>query len=1174
MMNRCRWAAAAAAMLLACVSIVNYAGAQCATYAITSSGGASILPGTSDIGNHADNLTTPITLPFAFTFYGTNYTSANVSSNGNLQFGGGADATEANACIDGGNANGVAGPTMYPHWDDLRTDVNGRGIFTATYGASPNRSFVIEWRASYFVGPNTAMPNFEIILYEGRTYFDFIYGAIEDGPGQVRQGLSATVGVKATNTATAQVTQYSCNSAVLTNGLQLRFDCPCPPVITQQPTAFQQIVVGSSAQLSVVTSGASSPPTYRWRRSGVPLSDGGSILGSATATLTINPTLAAHAGSYDVQITEVCNGILLTTTSNPGVISVDTSPCVDGWVPGDGVPGTDWIVYDTTMWDPDGPGPLPARLVVGGWFSIGGNTLASRIAAYDPSTGQWSALGSGSWDGWVDTLAVLPGGDLVAGGRFTTAGGVPASNIARWNGSAWSALGSGVDSDVLALAVLPGGDLVAGGYFTTAGGAAANHIARWDGSTWSALGFGMNYEVLALTVLPGGDLAAGGHFTNEGNRIARWNGSVWSALGSGMDNEVLALAVLPGGDLVAGGNFTTAGGVAANYIARWNGSAWSALGSGISGNVNSLAVLPSGDLVVGGNFTTAGGVAATAIARWNGLMWSALGSGMRGANPNVSALTVLPGGDLVAGGYFTSAGSVTANHIARWNGSTWSALGSGTSSSVSTLAVLPSGDLVAGGLFTTVEGVAANYIARWNGSAWSALGSGTSSSVSALVLLPTGDLVAGVTSPGGVGADYIARWDGAAWSVLGSGTNGRVFALAVLPGGDLVAGGEFTTAGGVPASNIARWNGSAWSALGSGVNGRVTALAALPGGDLVAGGYFNTAGGVATSAIARWNGSTWSGLGSGMGDPLLVPWVFALTVLPDGDLVAGGIFTTAGGVAANYIARWNGSAWSALGSGMGGPDTDNVYVAALTVLPGGDLIAGGTFTTAGGVIANHIARWNGSAWSALGSGVNDFVDALAALPDGDLVAGGNFLAAGGNVSAYFARYHFGWSAVLTQQPADAVTCVSNPASFSVAATGAAPLSYQWQIQTAAPSAWTDLTTSPLPLPCGGSAAADSPAASTHISVAPCPGQIHYQVRCVISNACGSVTSNEATLIVNTADFNGDGDIGTDADIEAYFGCLGGNCCPTCGSVDFNADGDVGTDADIEAFFRVLAGGTC
>jgi hypothetical protein len=62
----------------------------------------------------------------------------------------------------------------------------------------------------------------------------------------------------------------------------------------------------------------------------------------------------------------------------------------------------------------------------------------------------------------------------------------------------------------------------------------------------------------------------------------------------------------------------------------------------------------------------------------------------------------------------------------------------------------------------------------------------------------------------------------------------------------------------------------------------------------------------------------------------------------------------------------------------------------------------------------------------------------------------------------------------------------------------------------------------------------------------------------------------------SADFNCDGDIATDADIEAFFACIAGNCPPPpCTSTaDFNGDGDFATDADIEAFFRVLAGGTC
>jgi hypothetical protein len=83
---------------------------------------------------------------------------------------------------------------------------------------------------------------------------------------------------------------------------------------------------------------------------------------------------------------------------------------------------------------------------------------------------------------------------------------------------------------------------------------------------------------------------------------------------------------------------------------------------------------------------------------------------------------------------------------------------------------------------------------------------------------------------------------------------------------------------------------------------------------------------------------------------------------------------------------------------------------------------------------------------------------------------------------------------------------------------------------------------------------------------------------VFNQIAGTVSRNIAELITCppscSADFNSDGDTGTDADIEAFFACIAGNCCPTCGTSDFNNDGDFGTDADIESFFRVLAGGPC
>ena len=71
--------------------------------------------------------------------------------------------------------------------------------------------------------------------------------------------------------------------------------------------------------------------------------------------------------------------------------------------------------------------------------------------------------------------------------------------------------------------------------------------------------------------------------------------------------------------------------------------------------------------------------------------------------------------------------------------------------------------------------------------------------------------------------------------------------------------------------------------------------------------------------------------------------IYAL-VVSGADLYAGGLFGTAGGTAANHIAKWNGTAWSALGSGMSGITR---YILALAV-SGSELYAGGWFSSGGG----------------------------------------------------------------------------------------------------------------------------------------------------------------------------------------------------------------------------------
>ncbi|TVQ33647.1 MAG: hypothetical protein EA376_01970, partial [Phycisphaeraceae bacterium] len=351
--------------------------------------------------------------------------------------------------------------------------------------------------------------------------------------------------------------------------------------------------------------------------------------------------------------------------------------------------------------------------------------------------------------GNIFALAIFDDGSgpaLYAGGYFTTAGGVEASRIAKWDGVSWSQLGSGINSSVLALTVFDDGSgpaLYAGGSFTTAGGVTVNHIAKWDGAVWSPLGsgmsggFGHSSEVHALTVFDDGTgggpaLYAGGNFTTAGgvsaSRIAKWNGAVWSSLGDGVGGSsigwVRALTVFDDGSgggpaLYAGGSFTTAGGVSASRIAKWDGATWSPLGSGMNGSVRALTVFDDGSgagqaLYAGGLFSTASGVSANRIAKWDGATWSPLGSGMNGS---IRALTVFDDGSgagqaLYAGGGFSTAGGVSANRIAKWDGASWSPqLGSGINSSVLALTVFDDGSgpaLYAGGQFTTAGGVEAN----------------------------------------------------------------------------------------------------------------------------------------------------------------------------------------------------------------------------------------------------------------------------------------------------------------------------------------------------------------------------------------------------------------------------------------------------------------------------------
>lgn len=159
---------------------------------------------------------------------------------------------------------------------------------------------------------------------------------------------------------------------------------------------------------------------------------------------------------------------------------------------------------------------------------------------------------------------MLPNGDLVAGGDFTTSGGNPVNYLARWNGASCLSSGGGTNGPVSSLFVRSNGELVVGGSFSTAGGLPHNRVAVWDGVAWRSLNSSLNGSVMALTEMQNGDIVAGGYFSQPGLHVARYTGTQWIPLGNGLatggsDSVAPGLTVLPSGDLVAVGSIHGSG---------------------------------------------------------------------------------------------------------------------------------------------------------------------------------------------------------------------------------------------------------------------------------------------------------------------------------------------------------------------------------------------------------------------------------------------------------------------------------------------------------------------------------------------------------------------------------------------------------------------------------------
>jgi len=348
---------------------------------------------------------------------------------------------------------------------------------------------------------------------------------------------------------------------------------------------------------------------------------------------------------------------------------------------------------------------------------------------------------------------------------------------------------------------------------------------------------------------------------------------------------------------------------------------------------------------------------------------------------------------LYASGVFSSASGTMAEGVAKWDGSRWSPLGDGFPGvRVTAMAVFDDGTgeaLYVGGNFLLAGSTQANAVAKWDGNEWTAVGDGLtrSSGLAAAFTMAVFDDGSGPAlwvggsfdMAGGQPAVNIAKWDGHSWLNAGDsdGTVNTLFVWDDGTGEALYAGGNILVIGNEAANGIAKRVGQRWSPLGGGVVGglgRVNAIAAYDDGngeELYAGGRFDFAGGVAADNIAKWDGTSWSRIPFGGatlsgGSMFSVP-VSVMATYDDGvngeGLYVGGSMDGAGGLQVNQIARLDGTGWSDVGGGVANPGSVPT-VSAMIVHDDGagfgeTLFVGGGFVQAGAQTAGSIARWGG-----------------------------------------------------------------------------------------------------------------------------------------------------------------------------------------------------------------------
>jgi hypothetical protein len=698
--------------------------------------------------------------------------------------------------------------------------------------------------------------------------------------------------------------------------------------------------------------------------------------------------------------------------------------CDPLWLPEGEYPGIQPSADRTvSYWDPDGDGPARQAMVIAGTLAMAGDTRARGLVLWDGES--WTPLYPPGLVGPVST-AVPYRGELLVAGQFIPPNGGTTSLLMAYDGTSWRTLvaANGSQQIIRRMSVF-GDDLILAGYFQSMGAATCANVARWDGTACRAMGTGFagtppggfGDGLYALHEFQGSLLALGSFTTADGapaSCIARWTGAGWAAFTSGTFNGGIYSAANHNDQLYIGGSFTTISGVPGfNKVARWDGTAFVITGGGITPNPSATSSLHS----YAGNLYAAG---FSTLYRLTEPTWSAIAPILSGG----VSLTTDYDGEFYALGSFgyisdTSRGNPAIQGIARRTpAENWEPVARVFNDAVHTL--MPRGDeLLAAGRFTFVGQTPASGLARRDADGWHAVDGSFSGTFVTMIEHADGVLLGGaVNRVNGASCSNLALWNGSTMTPFTPGLSGPsspIVRKLLRYQGRLYACGIFYIGSD---TGLAYLENNQWVSMG--VTGGVVYDMTIHNGELViAGSFQHVRNDLPYRGVAAFNGTTWRALPFGTGT-----FVHGRAIAShNNDLFFIAATNTSQPMGSTY--RWNGSAW--VSDGVGNVRAFASYRDQLLAL-GVPIIGNNPPMCSLAAVRNGPGSWT----TLPGFSVCSSDPAIAGVEhDNDFYVAGQFLSySTEDLSPYIARWH-NPDPYIREHPADVTAPVGGTAVLRV-----------------------------------------------------------------------------------------------------------------------------------------------